>query len=107
MAFVTQYDPTGSWRTEQNDVWLDDDKMFHHRPIRCVAIVRPYFLTRRDTDLLTERAHFSHAKMCIDVSSFSPDLYGDKHETSNRRQKNEISNIETFVREGSKFRGIC
>ena len=92
-----QYDPSGSWRTELSDVWLDDVQMFHHRPIRCVAIVHPYFPAQRDPDLLAEYAHLSCAKMCIDVSSFSPDLHGDKHATSKRRQKNEISNSETFV----------
>ena len=61
-----------------------------------VADVHPYFLARRDTDLLVEQAHLSSAKMCIDVSSFPPDLFGDKHATSNKRQKNEISNSETL-----------
>ena len=79
----TLYDPSGSWCTEQNDARLNDDKMFCHRPIRCVAIVHPYFLARRDTDLLAEHAHLSCAKMCIDVSSFPPDIHGDKRATSN------------------------
>ena len=37
--------------------------------------------------------------MSIDVSSFPPDLYGDKHAASNRRQKKEISQSETFATE--------
>ena len=87
-----QYDPSGSWCTEKSDVWVDEVKMFYHRPIRCVAIVHPSFLAQRDTDLLAEYAHLSCAKMCIDVSCVSPDHFGDKHATSNMRQKNEISN---------------
>ena len=94
-TIFTQYDPSGSWCTEQSDVWLDDVKTFCHRPTRCVATVHPYFLAQRDTDLLADYAHFPCAKMCMDVSSFSPDLYKDKHATSNRRQKNEISKSET------------
>ena len=48
--------------------------------------------------MLTEYAHILCAKMCIDVSSFSSVLYGEKHAT-NRRQKNEISKDEKFVPE--------
>ena len=94
---LAQYDLSRSWRTEQSDVWLDDVKMFYHRPIRCVATVHPYFRALWDTDLLAEHAHLTCAKMCIDVSSFSPVLHGDKRATLNRRQKNELSNSETFA----------
>ena len=92
----TQYNPSGSWCTEQSDVWLDVKK-FYHRPIRCVASVPPYFLAQRDTDLVAEYAHLSCAEMCIDVSSFSPDLHEDKHATLYKRQKSEIPSSETFV----------
>ena len=43
----TPYDPLESWYTEQSDVWLDDVKTFHHRPMRCVIALHPYFLHRR------------------------------------------------------------
>ena len=78
---------------------LLDVKMFYHRPIRCVASVHLYFLAQRDTDPLAENAHLSCARMCIDVSSFPPDQNGDKHATSNRRQKKELSNGETLATE--------
>ena len=48
---------------------------------------------------MTEYAHLSCSEMCVDVSSFSSDFYEDKRATLNRRQKNEISNSETFVTE--------
>ena len=92
----TQYDPSGSWCTEQSDVWLDDVKTFYHRPIRCAPNIHPRFPAQWDTDLLAEHSHLSCAKTCIDVSSFSPDLYKDKHATLNGRQKKEISSSETF-----------
>ena len=67
--------------------------------VRCLIVVHTYFLAQRDTDLLAESAHLSCAKLCIDVSCFSPDLYKDKRATLNKRQKNETSNSETFVTE--------
>ena len=95
----TQYDPSESWYTEQNDVWLDDVKTFCHRPMRCVIVVHPYFLAQRDTDLLAESAHLSCAKICIDDSRFSPDLYTDKRVTLNKKQKNEMSDSAAFITE--------
>ena len=71
----TQYDPSVSRYTEQNDVWLDDVKTFYHRPMRCVIVCHPYFLTQQDTGGLAESAHLSCAKICIDGSRFSPDEY--------------------------------
>ena len=94
-----QYDPSVSWYTEQNGVWLDDVKTFYHRPMRCVIVVHPYFLSQRDTDLSAESAYLSCAKICIDDSRFSPDLYKDKRVTLNKRQKNEISNSAAFFAE--------
>ena len=95
----TQHEPSGSWCTEQSDVWLDDVKTFYHRPIRCAPNIHPHFPAQRDTDLLAEHAQLSCAKTCIDVSSCSPDLYRDKHATLHGRRKNEISSSETFVKE--------
>ena len=80
-------------------MWLDDVKTFHHRPMRCVIVVHPYFLAQRDTDLLAESACLSCAKICIDDSRFSPDLYKDKRVTLNTRLKNEISNSAAFIAE--------
>ena len=80
-------------------MWLDDVKTFYHRPVRCVIVLHPYFLAQRDTDLLAESAYLSCAKICIDDSRFSPDLYKDKRVTLNKRQKNEISNRAAFVTE--------
>ena len=74
---VSQYDPSESWCTEQKDAWPDDVKTLHHRPIRCLTVVHPYFLAQRDTDLLEESAHLSCEKICIDVSRFSPDPYNE------------------------------
>ena len=91
---LTQYDPSGSWCIEQGDVCLDDVKTSYHRRMRCVTVVYPYFVAQRDTDLVAECAHLSCAKICIDVSRFSPDLYKDKRATWNRRQKNGISDNE-------------
>ena len=62
-------------------------------------VVHPYFLAQRDTDLLAESAHLSCAKICIDDSRFSPDLYKDKRVTLNKRQKNDMSNSAAFITE--------
>ena len=59
---LTQYDPSESWYTELNDVWLDDVKTFYHRPMRCVIVVHQYFLAQRDADLSAESAYLSCAK---------------------------------------------
>ena len=58
----TQYAPSESWNTEQKDVWLDNIKTFHQRPMRCVIVVHPYVLAQRDTDLLAKSAYLSCAK---------------------------------------------
>ena len=39
----TQYDPSESWCTEQQDAWPDEVKTFCHRPIRCLIVVHPIF----------------------------------------------------------------
>ena len=95
----TQYNPFESRYTEQCNVWLDDVKTFHHRPMRCVIVVHPYSLAQEDTALLTESAFLSCAKICIDDSRFSPDLHKDKRVTLNKRQKNEISNNAALITE--------
>ena len=66
--WFTQYDPSESRCTGQSDLWLDDVKTFYHPPIRCAIVVHPYNPAQRDTHLLAESAHFSCAKICIDVS---------------------------------------
>ena len=73
MACNKQDDPSESWYIEQNDVWLNDDKMFYHRPMRCVIVVRPLFLAQDDTALSAESACLSCANICIDDPRFSPD----------------------------------
>ena len=94
----TQYDPSESWYTEQSDSWLDDVKTFLHRQMRCVIAVHPYFLAQDDTTFLAESA----AKICVDDSRFSPDLYKDKRVTLNERQKNERSNSAAFIAEANQ-----
>ena len=71
--------------------------MFHRRPRRFLIVVHPYSLAQRDTDLLAESAHLSCARICINVSCFSPDLHKDKRATLNKKQKTETSNGEPFV----------
>ena len=56
----TQYDPFETWYTCQSDVWLDDVKAFHPRPLRCVIVIHPYRV--ENTSLLTESAFLSCAK---------------------------------------------
>ena len=80
----TQYDPSESWYTEHKDVWLDDIKTFYHRSMRCVIVVHPFFLAQDDTTLLAESAYLSCAKICIDDSRLSPDVYKDKRVTLNK-----------------------
>ena len=58
-----QYDPSGSWRTEQSDVWLDDVKMFHHRPIRCDPLSIRIFRHNR-TQICWRKMHTSRALRC-------------------------------------------
>ena len=65
--------------------------------MRCVIVVHLYFLAQRDADLLAESGYLSCAKICIDDSRDSPDLYKDKRVTLNKRQKNEISNSAAFI----------
>ena len=90
----TQYDPYESWCSEQKDAWPDDVKTFYRPPKRCLNAVRLYFQAQRDTDLLAESAR---ARICINVSRFSPDPYKDKRATLNKKQKTETSNGEPFV----------
>ena len=99
MTVFTQYDQFESWYTEHGDVWLDDVKTFYHRSMRCVIAVHLHFLAQENTDLLAESAYLSCAKICIDDSRFSPDLYKDKRVTLNKKQKNEISNSAAFITE--------
>ena len=67
--------------------------------MRCVIAVHPYFLAQENTDLLAESAYLWCAKISIDDSHFSPDLYKDKRVTLNKKQKNEISNNAAFITE--------
>ena len=97
-TIFAQYDPSGSWCTEQSVLWLDDVKTFCHRPIRCVAKCPPIFYSTTGHRPVG-RTCTPRAKTYIDVSSLSPDLYKDKHATLNRRQNNVISSSETFVTE--------
>ena len=96
-----QYDPFGSRYTEQCNVWLDDVKTFHHRPMRCVIVVHPYSLAQEDTALLTGNSLLSsrvqkyawttHVSLqtCTKTSGV----------TLNKRQKNEISNNAALITE--------
>ena len=86
--------------------------MCYPRPIRCVAIVHPYFPAQRDTDLLAEHAHLSRTDMRIDVSTFSPVLHEDnvEQETEERHiqwrnicHRNEAS-LEDFLEQHHFFR---
>ena len=65
----TQYDPSESWYTEQNDVWLDDAKKIYHQPMRCVIVVHPYSLAQRETDLFAESAYLSCEKYALTMHS--------------------------------------
>ena len=47
---------------------------------------------KRDTDLMAEYAHLSSAKVCIDVSSFHPDLH--RRQARDVEQEREERNIQ-------------
>ena len=57
--------------------------------------------------MLAESAYLSCAKMCIDDSRFSPDLYKDKRVTLNKTQKNVTFNSAAFITEDESSHVEC
>ena len=67
--------------------------------MRCVLVVHPYPVDLEDPVLLKQYAFLSCAKMCVNVSRFSPDLHKDRRVTLNKKQKNEISDSTAYITE--------
>ena len=59
--------------------------------MRCVIVVHPNPLAQEDTDLLAESPQLSCAKICVDVSRFSPEVVqGQAQEVDQEREERNI-----------------